>query len=124
MSDFPSVPNSTAGGTAPSESTVQITHVTYALFALGLLTGGLIAVAGLIVAYIKRDDAAGTYLASHYGWLIRTFWWSLLWGALICVFVVLTIGITQDIDSANPFTGIVAEAYEALFAALVARRPG
>ena len=93
MSDFPSVPNSTAGGTAPSESTVQITHVTYALFALGLLTGGLIAVAGLIVAYIKRDDAAGTYLASHYGWLIRTFWWSLLWGALICVFVVLTIGI-------------------------------
>ncbi|MGD9956724.1 MAG: ABC transporter substrate-binding protein [Candidatus Nanopelagicales bacterium] len=26
--------------------------------------------------------------------------------------VVLTIGITQDIDSANPFTGIVAEAYE------------
>ena len=87
------MPNSTAGGTAPSESTVQITHVTYALFALGLLTGGLIAVAGLIVAYIKRDDAAGTYLASHYGWLIRTFWWSLLWGALICVFVVLTIGI-------------------------------
>jgi peptide/nickel transport system substrate-binding protein len=26
--------------------------------------------------------------------------------------VVLTVGITQDIDSANPFTGIVAEAYE------------
>ena len=59
---------------------------------MGLVTG-IFAIAGLIVAYIKRDDAAGTYLASHYGWLIRTFWWSLLWGALICIFVVLTIGI-------------------------------
>jgi uncharacterized membrane protein len=71
---------------------VQITHITYALYALGLFTG-IFAVAGLIVAYIKRDDAAGTYIASHYSWLIRTFWWSLLWIAIVCLFVVLTIGI-------------------------------
>ena len=41
MSEVITVPS----GTQPSESTVQITHVIYALYALGLLTAGLIAVA-------------------------------------------------------------------------------
>ncbi len=89
MSDVITVPNSPQ----PSDGTVQITHVIYALYAIGLLSAGLTAVAGIIVAYIKRDDTNGTYLRSHYDWLIRTFWWSFLWGALICLFVVVTIGI-------------------------------
>ncbi|MBL8309443.1 MAG: hypothetical protein JNL19_03370 [Burkholderiales bacterium] len=89
MSDLITPPSNNA----PTESTVQITHVTYALFALGLLTGGLVAIAGLIVAYIKRDDAAGSYLASHYRWLIRTFWWSFLWVSLGWLLVVVTLGI-------------------------------
>jgi uncharacterized membrane protein len=35
-----------------------------------------------VVAYLKRDDAAGTWLESHYRWQIRTFWWLLLWGVI------------------------------------------
>lgn len=97
MSDLPSIatatPSPSSSAPAPDESAIQIVHVTYALYALGLLTGGLVAIAGLIVAYIKRDDVAGTYLRSHYDWLIRTFWWSFLWVSLTWVFVVLTIGI-------------------------------
>ena len=89
MSDVITVPNSQQ----PSEGTVQITHIIYALYAIGLLSAGLTAVAGIFVAYIKRDDTNGTYLRSHYDWLIRTFWWSFLWGVLICVFVVVTIGV-------------------------------
>jgi uncharacterized membrane protein len=77
----------------PAESLIQITHVTYALYALGLLTAGVIAIAGLIIAYIKADDAKGTYLESHYSWLIRTFWWGLGWTVLVWLFVILTIGI-------------------------------
>jgi uncharacterized membrane protein len=96
MSDaFPSpssVPPNTTGN-VPEESAVQITHVVYALYALGLVTAGLLAVAGLIIAYVKRDDVAGTYLKSHMDWLIPTFWWSLLWIALVWVMVILTIGI-------------------------------
>ena len=76
----------------PNAATIQITHITYALYALGMVTG-IFAIAGLIVAYIKRDDAVGSYLASHYGWLIRTFWWAIGWAALVWVFVILTIGI-------------------------------
>ena len=89
MSDVITVPTDPQ----PNEATIQITHIIYALYAIGLLSAGLTAVPGIIVAYIKRDDTNGTYLRSHYDWLIRTFWWSLLWGALICLFVVVTIGI-------------------------------
>ena len=43
---------------------------------------GLLGIAGLIVAYVKRDDARGTWVASHFRWLIRTFWFSFLWGVV------------------------------------------
>ena len=42
----------------------------------------LVAIAGIvgvIIAYVKRDEARGTWVASHLDWLIGTFWWSLLW---------------------------------------------
>lgn len=77
----------------PQESAIQITHVTYALFALGLVSAGLLAVAGVIIAYIKRDDVQGTYLASHMDWLIRSFWWTLLWSALTVLFIIVTFGL-------------------------------
>jgi uncharacterized membrane protein len=90
MSDVTTTPSSPSPGT-PSESTVQITHITYALYALGLVTG-IFAIAGLIVAYIKRDDAVGTYLASHYSWLIRTFWWGVLWTTIGIVLALVAVG--------------------------------
>jgi len=91
MSDVPSIPNSSPSGPTPNESTIQITHITYALYALGLVTG-IFAIAGLIVAYIKRDDAAGTYLAAHYSWLIRTFWWGVLWTVIGIVLALVAVG--------------------------------
>ncbi len=84
---------STAGGCAPQESAIQATHVTYALFALGLLSAGLFAVVGVIIAYVKRDDVNGTYLRSHMDWLIHSFWWALLGSALTVLFVVFTLGL-------------------------------
>ena len=38
---------------------------------------------GVVLDYVKRGDVEGTILESHYGWLIRTFWWSFLLGGLI-----------------------------------------
>lgn len=90
MSDVTTTPSSPSPGT-PSESTVQITHITYALYALGMVTG-IFAVAGLIVAYIKRDDAVGTFLASHYSWLIRTFWWGVLWTTIGIILAIVAVG--------------------------------
>ena len=50
---------------------------------------GLVGIAGLIVAYVKRDDAQGTWVASHLRWLIRTFWFSFLWGIIGGVVLIL-----------------------------------
>nr|WP_212760391.1 hypothetical protein [Bordetella trematum] len=72
-----------------------LTHVSYGLFALGFLTGGLLAVATLaavVLMYVKRSDTAGTVYASHFDWLLRTFWWSLLWMAISFVLTLIYIG--------------------------------
>src|SRR5205807_10349531 len=52
----------------------------------------LVGIIAVIVAYVKRSDARGTWTESHLTWLIRTFWWSLLWG-LIGGLVLITLGI-------------------------------
>jgi uncharacterized membrane protein len=46
--------------------------------------------AGVIVNYVRREDARGTWVESHFHWQLRTFWWVLAWfvlGALTFVFV-------------------------------------
>ena len=56
-----------------------LNHVTYALYALSLFGFGITAVIAVVLNYIKRDDARGTWLESHIRWQIGTFWWGLLW---------------------------------------------
>jgi uncharacterized membrane protein len=58
-----------------------LTHVAYALFAIGLLSGGMFGIAtiaAMVLLYVKRPDAAGTVYAAHFDWLMQTFWWGLL----------------------------------------------
>jgi uncharacterized membrane protein len=87
-------------------SLVLLTHVIYGLHAASLLTGiiGVATVVGafltgwpsliaVILNYVKRREARGTWLESHFRWQIRTFWFGLLWAALCVLFVVLTLGI-------------------------------
>jgi len=72
-----------------------ITHVIYGLFALGLLSAGFLGIATLaaiILAYVKRSDAAGTVYASHFDWVLKTFWWGLLWFVLSAVATHIFIG--------------------------------
>jgi uncharacterized membrane protein len=40
----------------------------------GFLTGGLTAVVGVILAYVKRAESEYTWRESHYHFAIRTFW--------------------------------------------------
>ncbi|MGC4029073.1 MAG: hypothetical protein QM696_09395 [Steroidobacteraceae bacterium] len=35
---------------------------------------GLPSLVAVVMCYVKRDEAQGTWLASHFRWLIRTFW--------------------------------------------------
>lgn len=90
----------------PRQSLITVTHVIYGLHAFSLLTGiigaatvvgafltGWPSIIAVILNYVKRSEARGTWLESHFGWQIRTFWYGLLWVLLCGVFVVLTLGI-------------------------------
>ena len=55
----------------------------YVLHAVGYLTAMIwLSVVGLVVNYFKRGDARGGFTDSHHNWLIRTFWFGLLWYAV------------------------------------------
>jgi uncharacterized membrane protein len=69
----------------------NIATAVYALQAAGFLFGITWLVA-VIVDYVKRDDARGTWLESHFSWQIRTFWWGLLWGVLGGVLLLVLVG--------------------------------
>lgn len=44
-----------------------------------LLSLGMFSFIPLIINYIKRPDAAGTFVYSHHTWQIRSFWWYAFW---------------------------------------------
>ena len=88
------------------QSLYDWTQIIYGLHALSLLTGilgaatvigafliGWPSIIAVIMNYIKRSEAGGTWLESHFRWQIRTFWYGALWAALCGIFVVLTLGI-------------------------------
>ncbi len=82
----------------PDASLVTITHVTYALHAIGLAIGafgastvigafvfGWPSIIAVIINYVKRSEARGTWLESHFRWQIRTFWFALLWTLIVAI---------------------------------------
>ena len=63
----------------PAESSAyKLTHVVYALQAVFFFLG-ISLIIGVIINYVKRADVKGSWLASHYTWQIRSFWYSMLW---------------------------------------------
>ena len=60
----------------------NVTLVVYGLQALSFFFGGP-ALIGLIINYVKRDDARGTLYESHFNWQIRTFWFALAWAVAV-----------------------------------------
>jgi len=66
-------------------------HITYGLYAVGFLNG-FTAIIGVIIAYVRRPDVAGTYLESHFTYLIRTFWIGLLGGVVSALLLIVGIG--------------------------------
>ena len=69
----------------------NIATAVYALQAAGFLFGITWLIA-IIVDYVKRDDARGSWLESHFTWQIRTFWWGLLWGVVGGVLLLVLVG--------------------------------
>jgi uncharacterized membrane protein len=82
----------------PEPSLVSYAHIMYALHALAALIGitsavtvvgqfifGLPSIIAVIMNYLRRSEARGTWLESHFTWQLRTFWFAALWVVLLAV---------------------------------------
>ena len=83
-------------------SLVSYVHIMYALHALAALIGitspltvvgqfifGVPSLIAVIMNYVRRDEARGTWLDSHFTWQRTTFWTAALWSLVIWVFSVI-----------------------------------
>ena len=90
----------------PAPSAVTAAHIVYALHAcaivlgitgaptvIGSFVGSMPSIAAVILNYVKRSDARDTWLATHYRWQIRTFWFALLWLIIALVLITTMVGI-------------------------------
>ena len=90
----------------PANGLVRLTHIIYLLHGFSVLMGilgpaliitsfltGWPSIIAVIINYAKRNEVRGTYLDSHFGWQIRTFWYTLLWLAIAAMLFLTVIGI-------------------------------
>jgi uncharacterized membrane protein len=96
----------TGAPTAPPPALVNIVHLVYGLHALSLLIGvttaatvvgafvfGVPSIIAVVINYLKREEARGTFLDSHFRWQIRTFWFAVIWFVIGAFLVITVIGI-------------------------------
>jgi uncharacterized membrane protein len=90
----------------PPPSVITVANVVYALHTLAIVVGlaGSATVVGsfigsvpsivaVILNYVKRGEARGTWVESHYRWQIRTFWFAIGWVLLAGLLFLTVIGI-------------------------------
>jgi len=88
------------------EGLLTLSHVIYALHALTVVTGlmtpafvvtafitGWPSIIAIILNYVKRGQARGTWLESHFRWQIRTFWYAALWVVVSLLLMLTFVGI-------------------------------
>jgi uncharacterized membrane protein len=98
--------NTVIVATEPAPSLVTVAHLVYALHSLSLLIGittaatiigafvfGVPSIIAVIINYVKRSEARGTFLESHFRWQIRTFWFALLWCVIGGMLFITLVGI-------------------------------
>lgn len=69
----------------------NVLMVTYVLYALGFFFG-VSAIAGVIINHIKLGECEERFAYSHHRWLMRTFWFALLWFVVCSALTVVFIG--------------------------------
>jgi len=67
---------------------LYIVHGVSFVFSLGLFS-----VIPLIINYVQRPGTEGTFVHSHHTWMIRSFWWYVVWMALGGLLAITIIGI-------------------------------
>ena len=73
--------------------TCALPILTSAVTIVGAFVFGVPSIVAVIMNYIYRASARGTFLESHFRWQIRTFWFALLWIVIAGMLFVTLIGI-------------------------------
>ena len=74
--------------TVESDRTFAV--VAYVLHLIGAVAG-ITSIAGLVINYLKRDGYDELF-DSHHAWMIRSFWWAILWCVIGIVTWVILVG--------------------------------
>ena len=73
------------------KNTARMLYIVHALtffFSMALLS-----IIPLVINYSKRADTEGTLVYSHHTWMIRSFWWFVVWMVVGGLLFVTVIGI-------------------------------
>ena len=89
----------------PLHSSLIAAHIVYGLHAIAIglgivgtatviggFVGSLPSIIAVIISYVKRGGARGSWAASHFRWQIRTFWFALLWLLIALLLIVTLVG--------------------------------
>ena len=103
---YATTPSTLSSARPASASLVTWSQLIYALHAISIVSGivgtatiigaflfGWPSIIAVILTYVKRGAARGTWLESHFRWQLRTFWFGLLWATFCLLFVIFTLGI-------------------------------
>ncbi len=118
MSDVLPSANATPSENMPPEAAVQLMHVAYGLLALGCVASLaatsamflLLGVGALIIAYIKKTEAQGSFLSSHCTWIAQTFWWTLGVFAVLIIVAFATLGVAIFSAATSSIATLIASA--------------
>lgn len=89
MQDQNSVIGNLDSGSESERSTLLITYV---LHALGPFTGAFTGLIAVIISHIKVRETHSAFIRSHHAWLIRTFWWAVLWAVISYALMIVVVG--------------------------------
>lgn len=90
-----------ASAISPQRGLLEYAHVIYALHALSVVCAlltmkvpalrfafSLPSLLALTLSYLRRAQARGTWLESHFSWQIRTFWYAWLWTVVTAIIAI------------------------------------
>ena len=68
--------------TIKSSSNRTVMHILYGMHTVAWASAGTLAVIALIANYIARSDESDGLFREHHSYMIRTFWWTIVWCVL------------------------------------------
>jgi len=75
-----------------SEAERNTLLIAYILHAIAPFTGGIVGLIAVIISHVKVRQTDNAFIRSHHSWLIRTFWWAVVFLVLAYATMILVVG--------------------------------